>query len=291
MYVEQGGLRTSALPFTILKGLPDVDAVYYVVGQDIYVSKNENGVFTGQLLYGSADAGTPFFIKSDNTRKLLYWINMNNGNVMQAPMDGSGPVKAAYAADANGDFVQEFGVDEASNKLYLNLYQGSTGIMGLFELDLNNASTPKKIYDLSAESPFRVEGSGTIGKVFWTEYTPYTKIRSTNINGSGSAVTLFESAPFTEVSYIAIDDKAGKLYYYDGQQKLIQVNLSDGGGRKEIATTGSVSWLRADPASGLLYWRINRSPDVYRTDTENTFTEQIQVNVGADDAFTISHKQ
>ena len=104
--------------------------------------------------------------------------------------------------------------------------------------------------------------AGAADKIYWGAESAGT-IRVANLDGSGTAATLFgsESAPCG----VAIDPAAGKIYWANFGSDGIRVANLDGSGTASslFPSEGSLCGVAIDPAHGKIYW-ANFASDTIR---------------------------
>lgn len=292
--VAQSTFRSNSVSFDVLKPLPEVDAVYFSMQGNIYVSQNTNDVFAAKLLYDIAATSFPYPLRMDASRQMLYWLDQNNAEIVQAPTSGIGPLNTIYSYATENNIPIDFSIDKTNNKLYMVLLEDATGETGVFELDINGTGNAKKLYGFPTESPAIVKPGAAKGKLYWVETLPVTKVVSADINGSGNKSTIYQPSADERIESMDIDDTAGKLYMIiyisNGQKQLVQVDLLDGKNPKVITTDIGLSSLWVDKSAGLIYWNSSSSGRLYRSDVSGSFIEMISADIASAETITVKHK-
>jgi DNA-binding beta-propeller fold protein YncE len=118
---------------------------------------------------------------------------------------------------------------------------------------------------------FRIAVDPVGGRVYWGSNSNTPGVPSTigyaNVNNTGGGeLNIAGATPPDEVSGLAVDPAAGRLYWLDANQEIVSFASLSGAGGEDLNTSGDIfnrPWgLALDPALGKLYWGNERNEEV-----------------------------
>jgi DNA-binding beta-propeller fold protein YncE len=155
----------------------------------LYWSAGNSAIRTGPL-DGSAPASDlfptesgPFGVAIDPATGKIYWADYSAGAIRVANLNGSGSPQNLYTGES---FPQGVAIDPTAGKLYW----AETGAGAIRVANLDGTGSPTTLFS-SEGSPRGVAIDPADGKIFWADFGGSGPIRSGDINGTGSASSLY----------------------------------------------------------------------------------------------------
>ena len=183
----------------------------------------------------------------------LYW-GAGPGEIQVGNLDGTGAKTLIPGQNTPIDVA----IDPAGGKVYWTNYNISQ-IMGA---NLDGTGIKVLFGELTTTAGLAIDPAA--GKIYWDGFTNpgnAPAIRFGNIDGSGSAQTLYTGPGVTSPVGLAIDHAAGKIYW-SNQAISGQVEVANLAGTTPVPVplyTGESypEGLAVDPAAGKIYWATN----------------------------------
>ncbi len=109
-----------------------------------------------------------------------------------------------------------------------------------------------------------------------------------NLDGSGFETIDFSFLGNVDVRGLALDTRAGKLYFAEHVSGSIYRSSLDGSGVEQVLQLGAgttLSEVEIDPVAGMLYWNNTRQNKMQRGTIDGTFIEDVVVGIPGMGAF------
>jgi hypothetical protein len=182
------------------------------------------------------------------------------GQLIAVNLDGTG----AAALPTPGVHVENPGgiaVDPANETVYwINHEKGSSSV-DWAKLD-GTAAGRLNTAGALVEDPYRIAVDPSGGRVYWgNSYEPGERIASISYadvdNSGGGNLNITGATPGSDVSGIAVDPAAGRVYWLSDDERVSYANLNGSGGG-DLSTNGAYFdapyGLALDPGTGKFLW-------------------------------------
>jgi hypothetical protein len=203
----------------------------------------EKGVFRTVL----RDIERPWGMALDLKARKMYWADYALGVIKRANLDGTDVETVVDKARE----VFDIEIDFAEGKLYwVRCGAGDQSVMERANLDggkrerLSWAGT--HCFAAVAIDPVR-------RKVYWTQFHPEDRLRRANLDGTDIEDVVLGGV---RSGGIALDTKAGKIYWTSDDQEISWANLDGSGASVLRKVDGNVMALLVDEKNGHLYWSL-----------------------------------
>ncbi len=203
----------------------------------------------------------------------LYWADFGpsigaTGDIQRANLDGTGRTSLVPGLSNPVGIA----LDVAGGSMYWTAVNGPNQEIGRANLDGTGRTSiiPLTPFDTA---PLTVSLDLAHGKIYWVEGAEYGfelhrfgSILRANLDGTG--ITRILSLPGPQG--MALDPKAGKLYWTDYINRDIESANLDGTGRTTLVTGVSGVQLALDAAAGKLYWTDGGNKDIESINLDGT---------------------
>jgi DNA-binding beta-propeller fold protein YncE len=214
----------------------------------------------GALNLAGVELENPEGMALDPATNRLFVANAGKNQVDYVNLDGSG----AGVFSAPGAPVAEpegVAVDPVARTIYWS--NAVTKTIAWARLDgsaggvLNTTGAPP------IGNIFRIAVDPVAGRVYWGSNVNTPGVASTigyaNVDNSGGGeLNIAGATPPDEVSGLAVDPAAGRLYWLDANLEIVSFASLNGAGGEDVNTAGDIfnrPWgLALDPVLGKLYW-------------------------------------
>jgi DNA-binding beta-propeller fold protein YncE len=220
---------------------------------------NIDGNGGGALNLGAIELENPEGMALDPATSRLFVANAGKNQIDFVNLDGSG----AGVFNAPGAPVAEpegIAVDAVARTIYWS--NAETKTIAWARLD-GSAGGVLNTTGATIENIFRLAVDPIGGRVYWGSNVNTLGVPSTigyaNVNNTGGGeLNIAGATPPDEVSGLAVDPAAGRLYWVDANLEIVSFASLSGAGGEDVDTTGASferPWgLAFDPVLGKLYW-------------------------------------
>jgi DNA-binding beta-propeller fold protein YncE len=220
---------------------------------------NIDGNGGGPLNIAAIPLESPEGMALDPATNRLFVANPGKNQIDFANLDGSG----AGVFSAPGAPVAEpegVAIDTVARTIYWS--NATTKTISWARLD-GSAGGILNTTGATIGNVFRIAVDPVGGRVYWGSNVKTAGVPSTigyaNVNNTGGGeLNISGATPPDEVSGLAVDPAAGRLYWVDANLEIVSFASLSGAGGGDVNTTGASfnrPWgLALDPALGKLYW-------------------------------------
>jgi DNA-binding beta-propeller fold protein YncE len=151
---------------------------------------NLDGTGTASTLFTDPGGSDPSGVAIDPADNKIYWTNQHSHQVRVGNLDGTGSASTLFGGDATVPTTENnpigVAVDPAAGKVYwTNLVGGQVRVGPLGGSSVGPPST------LFTGTPSGPSVDPTANKIYWASWTSGSGIRVGNLDGTGTASTLF----------------------------------------------------------------------------------------------------
>ena len=144
---------------------------------------NLDGTGVAATLFAEPPGSGPSGVVIDRAAGKIYWTNQDSDQVRIANLDGSGTASTLFGPAEAGDNPLGLAIDPAAGKVYWAALDVCRSDQGREPRRLGSAST----LFAGEDGPGGVALDATAGKLYWATFRGGGKIRTGNLDGSGSA--------------------------------------------------------------------------------------------------------
>jgi outer membrane protein assembly factor BamB len=213
----------------------------------------------------------------------VYWADAvssygNNGDIQRANLDGT--VRSSLVTGLSTPIG--IALDVAGGTMYWAAPNFPNPEIGRANLDGTGRTT---LISLPNAFPLLVALDLANGKIYWTEPAqsggPGQSIPAHIVRANLDGTSITRILSLSDVGGIALEPKAGKLYWSDRFNREIGSANLDGTGRTTLITgLNEPRFLALDAASGKLYWTDGGNKDIESANLDGTGRATIVAGLG-----------